>query len=323
MRRPRTTARTLFLVFVTLGVAAVAAAASPAKLPPPGVGKPRSTKPIPPAPTPPAPPATPKPTKRIVFPVFAPSTYTNDFGDPRPQGAHQGIDIMAGRRTLAVAAEAGKVKFHTTSANAGCMLYLYGTSGTTYLYIHLNNDTTSKNDNRGKCVAGTAYAPGLKSGAKVGAGDMIGFVGDSGDANGIHPHLHFEVHPKDGAAVNPFPYLKTARKLLYTARTGSRVTLSMSGTLLASDEGTLQLKVQGLRTSAGVRANNVGRSVVLATTPSPLVEGAGGNALPLARLNRALNQPVIVFTEPAGTTLAEKLGSPRALFLARVVLVKS
>jgi hypothetical protein len=53
------------------------------------------------------------------------------------------------------------------------MLYLYGASGTTYLYIHLNNDLTMKNDNRGKCVAGVAYARGLKNGAKVQAGQII------------------------------------------------------------------------------------------------------------------------------------------------------
>ena len=45
-------------------------------------------------------------------------------------------------RTPAIAVEAGKVKYWTTSARAGCMLYLYGESGTTYLYIHLNNDLT-------------------------------------------------------------------------------------------------------------------------------------------------------------------------------------
>ena len=50
------------------------------------------------------------------------------------------------------------------------MLYLYGKSGTTYMYIHLNNDLTNRNDNRGKCVAGTAYAPGLKDGQTVAAG---------------------------------------------------------------------------------------------------------------------------------------------------------
>ncbi len=54
----------------------------------------------------------------------------------------------------------GKVKFHTTSARAGCMLYLYGASGTKYIYIHLNNDLTVKNDNKGKCVAGGSYCKG-------------------------------------------------------------------------------------------------------------------------------------------------------------------
>ena len=70
---------------------------------------------------------------------------------------------MAARRTIAVAAEAGTIKYWTTSSAAGCMLYLYGKSGTTYLYIHLNNDVTKGNDNRGKCVPGMAYAKGLKT----------------------------------------------------------------------------------------------------------------------------------------------------------------
>ena len=108
------------------------------------------------------------------------------------------------KKSPVVAVEDGKIKFWTTSARAGCMLYLYGASGTTYLYIHLNNDVTMANDNRGKCVAGGSYWPGLKDGAKVVAGQAIGFVGDSGDADGT-PHLHFEVHPHDGAADEPVP----------------------------------------------------------------------------------------------------------------------
>src|SRR3954469_20092863 len=137
---------------------------------------------------------------QLFFPVVGQVEYSDDFGDPRGQGAHEGNDILADRKAPVVAVEAGKLVFWTHSANAGCMLYLYGKSGTTYLYIHLNNDVTMRNDNRGQCVAGMSYAPGLVDGQEVQAGDLIGFVGDSGDANGIHPHLHFEVHPGGGKA---------------------------------------------------------------------------------------------------------------------------
>ena len=140
--------------------------------------------------------------------------YIDDWGDPRGQGRHAGNDILTTWRSPAVAAEDGKIKFWTTSARAGCMLYLYGASGTTYLYIHLNNDLTAKRDNRGTCVPGVAYADGLKNGARVKAGQQIGYNGDSGDAEGTY-HLHFEVHPHDGADVDPFPYLNEATRLLF------------------------------------------------------------------------------------------------------------
>ena len=153
-------------------------------------------------------------------------TYTDDFGQARAGGPHQGNDLMATKKTPVVAVEPGRVKFWTTSANAGCMLYLYGESGTTYFYIHLNNDLTMRNDNRGKCVNGTAYT--VKNGAKVAAGQQIAYVGDSGDANGGNSHLHFEVHPGGGKAVSPYPYLQKAYRLLFTAKPGSPFSLTLS-----------------------------------------------------------------------------------------------
>src|SRR6478609_2650935 len=198
MRRHRTTARGVLFLAVTIGLFAGSAAAS----------------------------ATGKGPDHIVFPVVGKVQYIDDFGAPRGGSPHQGNDLMAAKKSPAVAAEAGKVKYWTTSASAGCMLYLYGESGTTYQYIHLNNDLTSGNDNRGRCVAGTAYAPGLKDGATVQAGQAIGFVGDSGDANGIHPHLHFEVHPRDGAAVSPYPYLRKAVHLLFPTDPAKDVSLT-------------------------------------------------------------------------------------------------
>ena len=61
-----------------------------------------------------------QPPTTIVFPVLGPTTYIDDFGQPRPGGPHQGIDILAPRRALAIAAEPGKIEFWTHSATAGC-----------------------------------------------------------------------------------------------------------------------------------------------------------------------------------------------------------
>src|SRR5438105_14874219 len=215
----RTGARGVLLLLCVLGLAGTAAAAVPKKGSVPA----------------------------LVFPVAGATTYVDDFGQARPGGPHQGNDLMAAKKTPVVAVEPGKIKFWTTSANAGCMLYLYGDSGTTYLYIHLNNDLTMKNDNRGKCMPGIAYARGLKDGAKVQAGQMIGYVGDSGDANGIASHLHFEMHPGGGAAVSPFPYLQTAQHLLFFAKTGTPFTLALTGTVVSATDTTLTLKVSVLQ----------------------------------------------------------------------------
>ena len=114
--------------------------------------------------------------------------FAGDFGAPRPQGPHEGNDIMSVRHAPAVAAEAGKVAFETGSGRAGCMLRLYGKSGTEYVYIHLNNDLGPTNDNKGNCVQGVSFAKGLKDGQKVAAGQLVGYVGDSGDADGLQPH---------------------------------------------------------------------------------------------------------------------------------------
>ena len=160
---------------------------------------------------------------------------------------------MAPRHALALAAEPGTVKFWTTSSRAGCMLYLEGESGTEYLYVHLNNDLTSENDNQGKCVARGRLHEGAEERREGAAGEPIGFVGDSGDANGIHPHLHFEVHPNGGAAVSPFPYLRKAKRLLFAARLGTTFTLALTGTVVTAAGEDLSLNVDQVRSWPGGR----------------------------------------------------------------------
>jgi hypothetical protein len=241
----------------------------------------------------------------LLFPVVGPVTYTNDFGQARPGGTHQGNDLMGTKRAPVVAVEEGTVEFWTTSANAGCMLYLHGVSGTMYEYIHLNNDLTAGNDNKGKCVAGVSYAPGLVNGQHVDAGEFIGYLGDSGDANGIHPHLHFEVHPKGGKAVAPFPYLQKASQLLApTPPLGMPFTLRLTGTVVAATALELTLTVTSTAAwPSHVKQTKLSRVVTLTATAPAVIVG----------------QKVVVWTLPAPGSVAAISGAPGALTVDRLL----
>ncbi|HEX7310676.1 MAG TPA: M23 family metallopeptidase [Gaiellaceae bacterium] len=261
------------------------------------------------------------PTKRVprlIFPVVGTTSYHDDFGEPRAGGAHQGNDILAARRAPAVAVEAGTVKFWTTSVQAGCMLYLHGDSGTTYLYIHLNNDLTGRNDNQGTCVEGTSYAPGLKDGARVTAGQLIGFVGDSGDANGIHPHLHFEVHPNDGGAVDPYSYLRKAQQLVFYAKPGAKVSLSIGGTILSAFGGALELKTSQVQMNSA-KPIKVSRPLTLSVAADARVlVDLPGVAVGLdALLSGAY---ATVQTLPIRATIAAQRGDANVLTASRIML---
>jgi peptidoglycan LD-endopeptidase LytH len=301
----RTTARGFFL----LALFGLLAGTAAARTPDPGRWAKTVAKPTAPA-------------KQIVFPVIGAARLTNSFGDPRGQGAHMGEDIMSVRRALAVAAEAGRVQFHTGSGRAGCMLYLYGNSGWKYLYIHLNNDLTNRNDNRGGCVHGVAFPKGLKDGQRVVAGQPIGLVGDSGDANGVEPHLHFEMHRPGGSAVDPYPYLRTARKLLFYAPAGSFFTLAMSGKVVAVGPGALRVKIETLKASTMSHAlRRVGRSLMLNVPATALVERGSATVAVAAPLTGAKpGEAVAVWTEVTQATPAAQAGKDGVLAAERVLL---
>jgi Peptidase family M23 len=259
----------------------------------------------------------------LIFPVVGQTTYHDDFGAPRPQGPHQGNDLLAARLSPAVAAESGKVKFWTKSASAGCMLYLYGKSGTTYLYIHLNNDLTDKHDNKGKCVAGTAYMTGLKDGATVGAGQQIGFVGDSGDAEGTY-HLHFEVHPNGGAAVSPFPYLQKAAHLLVPVNAKTVVTLSVAGKVTHATADRLTIAPSSVILFPGSQKAAAGVKSIVLTVPGTTQIDAGDGTLGSAdsmSIADLAGRNVVVLTAPAKATLTVALAKPGAISAARIAAV--
>jgi hypothetical protein len=215
MTRRRTTATRISILLTLAGFCAAAASAGAGPVPQP-----------------------------IVFPLVGTAEVTDSYGDGRANGSHAGVDIMSPRRTAVVAAEAGRVKWHTTSWRAGCMLYLYGKSGTTFLYIHLNNDRTLRNDNQAGCKAGTTYT--VANGAKVEAGQQIAWNGDSGDADG-NPHLHFEIHPNDGPDVDPLPFLLGATRHLFPARLGQKTTIAVRGEILAAGGGYLDVEATSVR----------------------------------------------------------------------------
>jgi hypothetical protein len=229
---------------------------------------------------------------------------------------------MAAKKSPAVAAEAGKVKYWTTSGAAGCMLYLYGESGTTYYYIHLNNDLTMRNDNRGKCVKGVAYA--VKNGARVAAGQQIAYVGDSGDANGGNSHLHFEVHPGGGRAVSPYPYLQKAYKLLFAAKAGTPFALTLTGTVASA---ALNRLVVNVSTSQAWPSNytltKVNRPIAVTIPETTVVQSLGptGTLRTIASVSLAQKgAKVVVWTQPAPTSLKAQRADDGALSAALIQL---
>jgi hypothetical protein len=258
----------------------------------------------------------------IIFPVVGKVQYIDDFGAPRGGSPHQGNDLMAAKKSPAVAAEAGKVKYWTTSSSAGCMLYLYGESGTTYLYIHLNNDVTMKNDNRGKCVRGTAYT--VKNGAKVAAGQQIGYVGDSGDANGGASHLHFEVHPGGGKAVSPYPYLQKAYKLLFTAKAGSPFALTLTGTVVSAEIDRIVVNISTSQAwPSGLTLTKLNRTIALTVPESTTVQSlspTGGLRTVANVALAAKGDKIVVWTTPAPTTLKAERGDDDVLSSALIQL---
>jgi hypothetical protein len=141
----------------------------------------------------------------------------------------------------------------------------------------------------------------LKDGARVVAGQPVGYVGDSGDANNITPHLHFEVHPHGGKASDPFPFLAKAQHLLFAAPPGASVSVALKGTLLTADGVALGMQVQALRVSTGLRVAKVDRLVTLAIDP-----GLATDAL-------LLGGPVRVTTSRTLLSLEQELGADGAL----------
>ncbi|MDB5750694.1 MAG: lytH, partial [Ramlibacter sp.] len=140
--------------------------------------------------------------RQLVVPVvgIAPSTLADHYDDARGRRVHEAIDIMAPTGRPVVAVDDGKIaKLFTSPGGGGLTIYHYDTQGQlAYYYAHLQS-----------------YASGLREGATVRRGEVIGFVGSTGNADPAAPHLHFAVFrlgPQrnwwQGEAINPYPALR-------------------------------------------------------------------------------------------------------------------
>jgi peptidoglycan hydrolase-like protein with peptidoglycan-binding domain len=128
-----------------------------------------------------------------VFPVQGRCHFGDTWHFPRGGGRkHEGVDIIAPEGKLIYAVTAGTIThiYHDRPGSlAGNGLRLTMPDGTYFFYAHL-----------------AAFEDGITVGTKVRAGQVLGYNGSTGNAG--TPHLHFEIHPKGGAAINPYPFVK-------------------------------------------------------------------------------------------------------------------
>ena len=129
-------------------------------------------------------------TPGFICPVAGSHWFRNDWGNRRSGGrTHKGTDMFAARGTKVVAVGNGTIRLRSGGLG-GTAIWLYADHGSSYYYAHLD-----------------AFARGMSDGKRVNRGQVIGYVGNTGNARGGAYHLHFQLHPGGGSPVNPFPTL--------------------------------------------------------------------------------------------------------------------
>jgi murein DD-endopeptidase MepM/ murein hydrolase activator NlpD len=128
---------------------------------------------------------------RFRFPVRGKTTIGGPFGAFRADtGFHEGNDLFAAFGTPVVAVADGTVENVGSLKISGNRLWVYADTGDQFFYAHLS-----------------AFSPDAVDHARVKAGTVLGYVGNTGDAEPTPSHLHFEIHPDGGKAVDPHPFL--------------------------------------------------------------------------------------------------------------------
>jgi peptidoglycan hydrolase-like protein with peptidoglycan-binding domain len=244
----------------------------------------------------------------LVFPVGGEVT-TGDrsgFWDSRSNGTHHAQDILAPKLTPVYAAAAGTIVYVNYSRNPAylnpercCTLVVAHDDGWESWYIHLNNDNPGTDD-------GLAWgiASGILPGTHVEAGQLIGFVGDSGDCDtiaGCPPHLHFELHDPADVIVDAYQALRVAEGVAPACTPAGTAPLAAllgdTGLLRRGDSGPAVYELQGFLKLRGYQ-------------PGPL-DGTFSNltyqAVRLFQQRRELSVDGVVGAETRGAILAISL----------------
>jgi murein DD-endopeptidase MepM/ murein hydrolase activator NlpD len=217
-----------------------------------------------------------------VFPIYGPSGYGDTFGAPRGDvsgGWHHGDDVFAPLGAPVLAVASGTVFSVGWNEVGGWRLWLRDSGGNEFYYAHLS-----------------AYTSLAVNGRHVNAGEVLGFVGNTGDAQGTPFHLHFEVHPVsmlflgyDGA-VNPTPYLNAWQRLEdIRILPAVPFSLQLSTTSSAPTPGAILLQASDISTASGLDPGSLRRAM---RAPVTVPIGGGGGSIgelptPLPVLDRA------------------------------------
>lgn len=147
--------------------------------------------------------------RSIVFPVLGGASYYDDFGAPRTGHTHEGNDMFAPKMRPLVAAVDGIINWiQYPEPDWGYAISIRDAEGFSYWYLHVNNDNPGTDDGLGDGLH--AYGVDIINGAPVVKGQLIGWVGDSGNAESTPAHLHFEIHDQSGTPYSPYRSLKAA-----------------------------------------------------------------------------------------------------------------
>jgi murein DD-endopeptidase MepM/ murein hydrolase activator NlpD len=215
-----------------------------------------------------------------VFPVYGPSSFADTFGAPRAHVAwHHGEDIFAPLGAPVLAVADGRVFSVGWNRVGGFRLWLQDRQGNEFYYAHLS-----------------AYSLLAVNGRDVKAGDVLGFVGNTGDAEGTPYHLHFEIHPVqlqyldyDGV-VPPYSYLLGWQRLEdvpFAAVAGWAPGFAATST--APRPGAILLQVADISTASGLDPGSLERALAASrlATADGVLRGAGAQVVrPPRRLTR-------------------------------------